>query len=123
MGSLRQKKIMKMDNAYVVQQEQKVAKVQKRKQGLKRRLALYGVFVAIFAVFAVATLISQHRTLNEKTLQKEKIESQLATLKSDEKSLKAEIVKLNDDEYVAKLVRKDYFLSEEDEIIFTLPNK
>lgn len=123
MGSLRKKKITKMDNAYVVQQEQKVAKVQKRKQGLKRRLALYGVFVAIFAVFAVSTLISQHRTLNEKTLQKEKIESQLATLKSNEKSLKAEIVKLNDDEYVAKLVRKDYFLSEEDEIIFTLPNK
>ena len=122
MGSLRKKKITKMDNAYVVQQEQKAAKFQKRKQGLKRRLALYGVFVAIFAVFAISTLISQHRILNEKTLQKEKAEHQLVQLKSDEKLLKSEIVKLNDDEYVAKLVRKDYFLSEEGEIIFTLPN-
>jgi cell division protein DivIC len=31
------------------------------------------------------------------------------------------IVKLNDDEYIAKLARKEYFLSNDNEIIFTLP--
>ena len=111
-----------MENAYVVQQENKAAKVMKRKRGLKRRLTLYAVCAAIFTVLAISTLLSQNSSLHEKTLQKEKSEQQLANLKTDEKALKAEIVKLNDDEYVAKLVRRDYFLSKEGEIIFNLPN-
>ena len=111
-----------MDNDYVVQQEKRAATVKKRKRGLRRRLALYGVCVAIFTVLAVSTLISQNGTLHEKVNQKTKAESQLAKMKSNERSLKAEIVKLNDDEYVAKLVRRDYFLSEKGEIIFNIPN-
>ena len=121
MNSLRKKNVTRMENAYVVQQEKKAATFMKRKRGLKRRLTLYAVCAAIFTVLAVSTLISQNSTLHEKTIQMEKAENQLADLKKNEKSLKAEIVKLNDDEYVAKLVRRDYFLSEEGEIIFNLP--
>jgi cell division protein DivIC len=121
MGSLREKNVTKIENTYVAQQEQKAAKVQKRKLGLKRRLTLYAVTALLFTIIAVATLISQNSILHEKNAQMEKAEKQLAQMKSDEKSLKAEIVKLNDDEYLAKLVRRDYFLSEEGEIIFTLP--
>ena len=122
MNSLRKKNVTKMENAYVVQQEKKAATFMKRKRGLKRRLTLYAVCAVIFTVLAISTLISQNSSLHEKTLQKEEAEQQLANLKTDEKALKAEIVKLNDDEYVAKLVRRDYFLSEEGEIIFNLPN-
>lgn len=121
MNSLRERNVTKIDNAYVVQQEQKTATVNKRKRGLKRRLMLYAVCTAAFMVLTVSTLISQNSTLHEKTIQKEKSEQQLAHLKSDETSLKSEIVKLNDDEYIAKLVRKDYFLSKQGEIIFNLP--
>lgn len=122
MNSLRKKNVTKMENAYVVQQEKSAATFMKRKRGLKRRLTLYAVCAVIFTVLAISTLISQNSSLHEKTLQKEEAEQQLANLKTDEKALKAEIVKLNDDEYVAKLVRRDYFLSEEGEIIFNLPN-
>ena len=121
MNSLRKKNVTKMENAYVVQQEKKAAKVMKRKRGLKRRLTLYAVCAALLTVLAISTLLSQHSSLHDKTLQKEKAEQQLASLKTDEKALKAEVARLNDDEYVAKLVRRDYFLSEEGEIIFNLP--
>ena len=53
----------------------------------------------------------------------EQIEAELDSLKQDEVLLKEEIVKLNDDEYIAKLARKEYFLSKDNEIIFTLPEK
>ena len=36
--------------------------------------------------------------------------------------MKEQVIKLNDDDYIAKLARKEYFLSESDEIIFTLPS-
>lgn len=121
MNSLRKENVTKMDNAYVVQQEKKAATVQKRKRGLKRRLILYAVCASVFGILTLSTLLSQSGTLNEKTQENESIKSQLSKLDKQETALKAEIVKLNDDDYVAKLVRKDYFLSEEGEIIFNLP--
>lgn len=121
MSSLRNENVTKMENAYVVQQEKKAATMMKKKRGLKRRLTLYAVCTVIFTIVAVSTLISQNSTLKAKTLEMEKAQGQLANLKKDEKALNAEIVKLNDDEYVAKLVRSEYFLSEEGEIIFNLP--
>ena len=110
-----------MENEYVAQQEKKAQSMKKKKRGLRRRLTLYGIGLFAFFIFAVVTIVSQNAALNEKAQQKEKIDNELATLKKEEKVLKEEIVKLNDDEYIAKIVRRDYFLSEEGEIIFNLP--
>ncbi|MFF2854592.1 septum formation initiator family protein [Peribacillus sp. NPDC058002] len=121
MSSLRKKKVAKMENPYVAQQEKKVQTVEKKKRGLMRRLTLYSVFAAVFLIFAVSTLITQNVALDEKVNQKEEMKGKLAELKKDETLLKEEIVKLNDDDYIAKIARRDYFLSEKGEIIFTLP--
>ena len=37
--------------------------------------------------------------------------------------LTGRLAKLNDDEYIAKLARQEYFLSDKNEIIFSLPKK
>lgn len=37
--------------------------------------------------------------------------------------LNLQITQLEDDEYIAKLLRKEYFLSEEGDIIFVIPEK
>ncbi|MFE4814189.1 septum formation initiator family protein [Peribacillus simplex] len=121
MSSLRKRKVAKMENPYVAQQEKKVQTVEKKKRGLMRRLTLYSVFAAVFLIFAVSTLITQNVALDEKVKQKEEMKEKLAGLKKDETLLKEEIVKLNDDDYIAKIARRDYFLSEKGEIIFTLP--
>ncbi|RID84477.1 septum formation initiator family protein [Peribacillus asahii] len=121
MKGLRKINVTKMENEYVAQQEKKAQSMKKKKRGLRRRLTLYGICLFIFFIFAVVTIVSQNAALNEKAQQKEKIDNELATLKKEEKVLKEEIVKLNDDEYIAKIVRRDYFLSEEGEIIFNLP--
>jgi len=53
--------------------------------------------------------------------EKQKADQELVALKKDETILKEEIIKLNDEEYIAKLARKDFFLSDSNEIIFNLP--
>ncbi|MFJ7367693.1 septum formation initiator family protein [Peribacillus frigoritolerans] len=121
MSSLRKRKVAKIENPYVAQQEKKVQTVEKKKRGLMRRLTLYSVFAAVFLIFAVSTLITQNVALDEKVQQKQELKGKLAKLKKDETLLKEEIVKLNDDDYIAKIARRDYFLSEKGEIIFTLP--
>ncbi|AXN39075.1 septum formation initiator family protein [Peribacillus butanolivorans] len=121
MSSLRKRKVAKIENPYVALQEKKVQTVEKKKRGLMRRLTLYSVFAAIFLILAVSTLITQNVALDEKVQQKEKLEVKLAKLEKGETLLKEEIVKLNDDDYIAKIARRDYFLSDNGEIIFNLP--
>ncbi|MGE7763562.1 FtsB family cell division protein [Peribacillus sp. NPDC097895] len=121
MSSLRKRKVAKIENPYVAQEEKKVQTVKKKKRGLMRRLTLYSVFAALFLILAVTTLITQNAALDEKVKQKEDLHMKLAKLEKDETLLKEEIVKLNDDDYIAKIARRDYFLSDKGEIIFNLP--
>ena len=123
MSSLRKKKVAKMDNPYVYQQEKKVQNVEKKKRGLVRRLSLYAVCAAIILILGISTLITQAGAIEQKTEQKQEFDEKLTKLKKQETLLHEEIVKLNDDEYIAKLARRDYFLSNKGEVIFNLPKK
>jgi cell division protein DivIC len=113
MESLRKKKVAKMESSYVLQQEKKAHTHEKKKRGLIRLLSVLATF----------TLISQSVTIEAKTEEKKKVQQEIVQLKKEETLLKEEIVKLNDDDYISKLARRDYFLSEEGEIIFNLPKQ
>lgn len=123
MGSLRKKQVARIDNPYVQQQEKHVQSTGRKTRGLVRRLTLYAVITAIVLILAVSTLISQADALNKKNEEKQEAEKKMAALQKEETLLLEEIVKLKDDDYIAKLARKEYFLSEKGEIIFTLPKK
>lgn len=123
MGSARKRKVAKIESPYVTQQEKKVQTTVNKRRGLVRRLTFYAVCAAIISVLAVSTLVSQAAMLTEKEHKKEKLQTRLSELKKTEELLNEEIVKLNDEEYIAKLARRDYFLSDKGEIIFTIPKK
>ena len=71
----------------------------------------------------ITSFISQSSTLDKKIEQKRQLDHQLSELKKQQEILKEDIVKLNDDEYLAKLARKEYFFSENGEIIFNIPEQ
>jgi cell division protein DivIC len=123
MNAIRKRTISKLENEYT-QQSEKAGITEKRKRKvLIRRLAVFFVITSIISVFMISTFISRTSALEEKLDEKEKLESELADLQKQQKLLEEEIVKLNDEEYIAKLARRDYFLSQEGEIIFNLPEK
>lgn len=121
--SLRKKKVAKIESDYVLQREQQRHTNVKKRRGLIRRLTFYGLCAAIISVLAAITLISQAEALEKGTTEMEQVENKLVQLKKAENLLKEEIMRLEDDEYIAKLARKEYFLSEKGEIIFNLPEK
>ncbi|WP_163102899.1 FtsB family cell division protein [Peribacillus alkalitolerans] len=121
MGSLRERKVTKMETPYVNQQISKVQASSKKRKGLFRRLVFFGTFAVALSVLAVSTLISQAAVLDEKEKQKATLEKELTKLEKKQTLLEEEIIKLNDDEYIAKIARRDYFLSNKGEIIFNLP--
>ncbi|OIU71632.1 FtsB family cell division protein [Rossellomorea aquimaris] len=115
------KNVTSMENEYVRHQEHMHKSSSKRKKRLVRRLSLFFVLVLAISGFMVSTLISRAQMLEEKQAEKTQLENKMEQLKDHQNALEEEIVKLNDDDYIAKLARRDYFLSDDGEIIFNIP--
>ncbi|MCA1066535.1 septum formation initiator family protein [Rossellomorea aquimaris] len=115
------KNVTPMENEYVRHKEHMHKSQSKRKKRLVRRLAVFFVLIVAISGFLISTLISRAQVLEDKRTEKAQLEKKLDQLKDKQTALEEEIVKLNDDEYIAKLARRDYFLSDEGEIIFNIP--
>ncbi|WP_339252518.1 septum formation initiator family protein [Sporosarcina sp. FSL W8-0480] len=95
----------------------------KQKKRLQKKLFIYAVIA--FVVFGGLTsmYIQQKQTLQDKELEKKEMLAQLEQVNEEQDLLKKQLVKLDDEDYIAKLARKEYFLSDENEIIFSVPEK
>lgn len=122
MGSLKNKKVAKINSKYMEQHEEHKISASRRKKLLVRRLTVFSIFAAILSYAIISTLISQSQTMEEMEKENLKVQQELTKAKKQETALRGEIVKLNDDEYLAKLARKEFFLSEDGEVIFTIPD-
>lgn len=120
MGFERSKKITELQSQYMMQQERQQQLSKRRKRGLFRRLVMFGTFAIISSAIMLTTILSQSNAINEKVEKQQQLSKELSTLQKEEKILREEIVKLNDDEYIAKIARRDYFLSDDNEIIFNI---
>lgn len=123
MSVVRKRNITKIPSQFVQHQEKAVIQTARKRTLLFRRLVVFILIVGFAAYFMVTTLLRQSATLEAMKEEKQSADQELASLKKDETILKEEIVKLNDEEYIAKLARKDYFLSNSNEIIFNLPEE
>ena len=115
-----------LDNDYV-RSNAKLVKQKQIKQRQKilsrRRLAVFFVVAAAVCIVLVSTMVSHNARLAEKEAQITNVQEELMTVQEQKQMLELQIAKLQDDEYIAKLARKEYFLSEEGEIIFTIPKE
>lgn len=117
------KQIASINTDYVRSIERQENRVKAKKVRLARRLLLFTILSFALVGLLVSTLLNSKSAYEEKQLQKEQVAQELEQVKEEQEILKLQISKLNDDEYIGKLLRKQYFLSEEGEIIFTLPGK
>lgn len=118
MSAVRKKNVTQLQSTYMEKYKQQEEAHQVKRKGLIRRLIAFAILVAIISYGLVSMVMSQHKTMNEKVAEKEKLQEQLTTLKDEQVLLEEEVVKLNNDEYIEKIIRRDYFLSKEGEIIF-----
>ncbi|MEK3979387.1 septum formation initiator family protein [Psychrobacillus sp. FSL K6-2836] len=117
------KQIASINTDYVRSIERQENRNKAKKVRLARRLVLFTIVSVALVGLLISTLLSSKSAFEEKQLQKEQVAQELEQVKEEQEILKVQISKLNDDEYIGKLLRKQYFLSEEGEIIFTLPGK
>ena len=121
---LHKRNVRTLQNDYVRSNPQATSQRKAKQKVMKRRrLLLFFIFATVVTAGLVKTLIVQNERLTEKEFQKAEIEQQLESVQETQEMLNLQITKLEDDEYIAKLARKEYFLSEEGEIIFTIPSE
>lgn len=106
---------------YVRSQQKKANRKNARKVKLYRRLTVFAVIVAITFGGLTQMLIKQKQVLAAKEQQQVEMLSELEVVQEEQEMLKRQLAKLDDDDYIAKLARKEYFLSENNEIIFSVP--
>lgn len=121
MSGLNKRKVTALKNAFVFSRARKDLFIARHKKKLYRRLAAFIIVALMISVGLVSTLFSRTAHLEEQKLTKEKAEESLAELKQQQKRYEEELKKLEDDEYIAELARKKYFLSDDGEIIFNIP--
>lgn len=106
---------------YVRSLQQKENRKNARKVRLYRRLTVFAIIVAVTFGGLIQMQIKQKQVLAVKEQQRKDVLAQLEVVQEEQEMLNRQLVKLDDDNYIAKLARKEYFLSENNEIIFSVP--
>lgn len=113
--------VRSIETEYVRSLQQKVNRKKALKIRLYRRLFIFSLVAVIILSVLTVTFFNQQKVLAAKEKEKEVLLTELVEVEENQAMLTGQLAKLNDDEYIAKLAREQYFLSEKNEIIFSMP--
>lgn len=119
--SNRRQHLQKLNNDRIDAVQKKAIILAKKKAARNNRLIVFFVAAFIILAFLGNMLHNQNERLEQKQALLKQRESELEEVQELQNQLKLQIAKLDDEEYIAKLARKELFLSEEGEIIFSIP--
>lgn len=117
------RKVTSIETEYVRSMQKKENWKQAQKKRLRNRLIVFAVLMCIVFGSLFNMYSGQKKLLAAKEHEKTEAIATLKDLKTEQEQLNKQLAKLDDEEYIAKLARKEYFLSESNEIIFSIPDK
>ncbi|KFL42968.1 hypothetical protein CH76_09335 [Lysinibacillus sp. BF-4] len=124
----RKSKTTKMQNPYIEEQKQikkqdKEIKKQDKKdfKATVGRLIRYFTIPALVIIWMVSTLFNQSSMIDDKQAMLDEANANLSKAEKQQELLNMQITQYEDDEYIAKILRKEYLLSKDGEIIFVMP--
>lgn len=117
------KKVENIGNDYTNTEEKKKKQAQMRKRIVKRRVTLFGGILLLFILVLVVMLFSQTQRNKEYAQERKHKEAQYQKQQDEEIALKEKLNNLNDKDYIEKVARDDFYLSNDGEVIFKLPKE
>nr|WP_106782175.1 septum formation initiator family protein [Lysinibacillus timonensis] len=112
-----------LQNDYVRASDEELKIEKKLKVLFRRRMFVFTLLAIAVLSILISTIFTQDQRIAKKEQEKAEALAELEKVKEQQEMLNLQIAKLEDDEYIAKLARKEYFLSEDGEIIFTIPKE
>ncbi|MDW0111345.1 FtsB family cell division protein [Sporosarcina aquimarina] len=113
--------VASIETEYVRSMQRKEDWRRKQKKRLKVKLLVFAVVIVLTFGGIASYNHQQKEMLALKQQEKQELVEQLSVKASEQEQLKKQLLKLDDEEYIAKLARKEYFVSNKNEIIFSLP--
>ncbi|MCE4957952.1 FtsB family cell division protein [Macrococcoides caseolyticum] len=117
------KTVQKIDNEYTREQARKHRVNIKSSKIVRKRITVFGGILLAILLFLTMLLLFQMNTNRELKQEQEKQTAELERLKDKEIALKERLKQLNSKEYIEKIARSEYFLSNDGEVIFKIPEK
>lgn len=114
------KKVVKLLNSYTKKKETEKKVLSNESRVSRKRTLLFGSIMLVIA--GVLLVIALHQNHQNSSLEEELAdnEEQLDNKITEAKDLEQKIKQLNDDDYIMRIARSEFFLSEEGEIVFNL---
>ena len=100
------------------QYDAQLRREKRRRKRLFRRIMASVLFVTLVLGSLTLYHFKQRSVQAEIKTEYNELEKEMAKLEKEEKNLTEEISLLKNDEYILDLARTNYFLSQEDELIF-----
>lgn len=92
-----------------------------RNKGARRRRRLYLSFVCVFSVWACISLWDQTRTMLEQQSEMNELKMRLEEVQAAHETLRLEVTRLQDPEYIEQKVRKDFGYVRDGDILLEQP--
>lgn len=114
-------KVARLQNDYTKAKTLQAHREQKNKRKLRIRTTIILIVGSFFIVFLSLKIWSNVQSISKMETEKQQAEVTLKNTKQEQEQLHTQIKRLEDESYVAKLARSQYYLSKDNEIIFSLP--
>ena len=114
-------KVTQLRNEYTQTKTVQAHRENKFRKQRKRRVASIAVVSGLFIAGLSMNLVKNTQLISDLDAQKVAAAEELEHVEATQENLQNEVKKLQDDEYIAKLARSQYYLSKEGEIVFSFP--
>lgn len=113
-------KVVKVINNYTRKRENEKKTKQDENRVAKRRTLLFGSMLLVVA--GILLIVAFNQQNQNQLIHEELVQAQvvLDERKNEAEDLEQQIRQLNDDDYITRIARSEFFLSEEGEIVFNL---
>lgn len=116
-------KVIRLINNYTKKRDSEKKQLASESRVSRRRTLVFGSFLAAVVVILLTVAFNQKQS-NEALYDEVLATSEVLDEKNKQHSdLEQQIRQLNDDNYILRIARSEFFLSEEGELIFNLPDK
>ena len=113
--------VTQLENEFTQTKTVQAHRETKFKKQKKRRIAAIVTVSSVFIVGLSMNLMKNTQEIAALDTEQVAAAEELTDVEKHQENLQDEIKKLEDDEYIAKLARSQYYLSQEGEIIFSFP--
>ncbi|MBM6615386.1 septum formation initiator family protein [Desemzia sp. RIT804] len=113
--------VTQLENEFTQTKTVQAHRETKYKKQKKRRIAAIVAISSVFIVGLSSNLVKNTQVIAGLDDQKVASAEELKEVEQRQETLQDEVKKLEDDDYIAKLARSQYYLSQEGEIIFSFP--